>query len=74
MKIFKSPDSIFFDTDNPNVMEFKPVPTTTFPFPLHNLVHSESDYLLEYFKPVGGKTHPIFNNFGQSFFWVEQPF
>ena len=69
MKILKRPENMVFDTDNPDKMEFNP--TVKAPLtPLHHLTtQTDWDFLLEHFKPVAGKRHPIFNNFGNSYFY-----
>ena len=70
MKILKRPDNIIFDTENPNIMEFKP----TFPnllIPLsENILTNDYEYLKEFFQPQNNVTHPIFSNFGSSYFYI----
>lgn len=70
MKILKLPDHVIFDTDNPDKMEFKPSPIFI-ASSLHQVTsNTDWDFLSDHFKPVDGVGHPIFKDFGKSFFYV----
>lgn len=71
MKILKRPENVIYDTENPDKMEFNStridVDLTT---PLHHLTtKTDWDFLSEFFKPQGRIQHPIFNDFGNSFYY-----
>lgn len=69
MKILKRPENVIFDTENPDKMEFNPVPKSL-PNPLHHLTtKTDWDFLSEHFKPKEEIKHPIFNDFGNSYFY-----
>jgi len=67
MKIGKFPKGAIYDTDNPNYFEYVDTPNQ-YNVPLHHS-HNKTDieYLKQYFK----EDHPIFNNFGESYFYVQ---
>jgi len=69
MKILKRPENIVFDTENPDKMKFS-TNEKGLPTPLHYITtKSDFDFLSEYFKAKDGIKHPIFNNFGNSYFY-----
>lgn len=69
MKILKRPDNIVFDTENPDKMDFNPIPTHGLT-PLHQTIDkSEWDFLTQFFTEKKGFEHPIFRDFGQSYFY-----
>jgi len=69
MKILKKPENIIFDTDNPEKIEINSDHVKS-SIPLH---HSTSmtdwDFLSLYFKSKDENKHPIFMNFGESYFY-----
>lgn len=72
MKILKRPDGLIFDTENPNSIEFNPGPAGYgLPAPLHEITNMKSDweYLYDLFPKREGVPHPIFKDFGSSFFY-----
>ena len=69
MKILKKPDNIIFDTDKPDHMKFSRIP---FGLPESlNAVTTKTDYdfLSEHFRPNGNIVHPIFKDFGSSYYF-----
>ncbi|MFM9952381.1 MAG: hypothetical protein ACKV1O_30910 [Saprospiraceae bacterium] len=69
MKILKRPENIVFDTENPDKMDFTPMPTHGLT-PLHQtIVETEWDFLTQFFAGIAGYDHPIFKDFGQSYFY-----
>lgn len=69
MKILKRPDNIIFDTENPNIMEFKPTDLKR-AIPLSETSWKfEYDILKEFFPSQNNITHPIFSNFGSSYYY-----
>ena len=76
MKILKKPENVIYDTENPDVMEFNREKLYNLDF-LHNLSEkSTQEILSEYFKPYreiyckNSTPHPIFKDFGKSFFYI----
>ncbi len=70
MKILKKPDNIIFDTKNPNFFEFNPVPKSLPIIRLNEVsLKSDYDFLSENFSPRENILHPIFLNFGSSYFY-----
>ena len=69
MKILKKPDYIIFDTENPNTMEFDPSIKNS--LKLLSATNLETDWVFisENFKPIKNVVHPIFLNFGSSYFY-----
>ncbi|MEQ8548719.1 MAG: hypothetical protein RIC03_12455 [Cyclobacteriaceae bacterium] len=74
MKILKRPENILFDTDNPTKMEFSEInPLLTKTPQLHEVrtdPKTDYEFLSDHFKPILDKEHPIFRDFGHSFFYV----
>jgi hypothetical protein len=69
MKILKRPENVIFDTENPDKMEFKPIPKYL-PAPLSEItLKTDWEFLSVYFKQKEGIEHPIFNSFGSSYFY-----
>jgi len=69
MKILKRPENIVFDTENPDKMDFAPMPTQGLT-PLHQTIEqAEWDFLTQFFTGTAGCDHPIFKDFGQSYFY-----
>lgn len=70
MKILKKPENLIFDTENPEKTEFNLEPISI-PIPLHHSTDkTDWDFLSQYFKQNDGIEHPIFNNFGESYFFA----
>lgn len=69
MIIFKRPECIIFDTENPSKMEFNTTPKGLLT-PL-NALHQTGDweYLTEHFKAAKGIKHPVFNRFTHSYYF-----
>lgn len=69
MKILKRPDNIIFDTENPDKMKFTrqvhPCPTPLF----QKTTKTEHDFLSDHFRPHQSKEHPIFKDFGSSYYY-----
>jgi hypothetical protein len=71
MKIFKSPAGIVFDTEAPEKMTFDPgIKREQKTFLSFVISTSEYDFLSEYFKPINQVPHPIFSDFGNSYFYA----
>lgn len=69
MKILKRPDGLIFNTENPDVIEFNPSPKAL-PHPLHLItLKSDWEYLFDLFPKKEGFPHPIFKDFGSSYFY-----
>ncbi len=69
MKILKKPDFIIFDTENPDKMKFNRTPLGL-PQPLNAItMKTDYDFLSEHFRPKGDVVHPIFKNFGSSYYY-----
>ncbi len=69
MKILKRPDNIIFDTEKPNVMEFNPIPNFL-PQRLYEITQkSDFDFLYENFPPQNNIKHPVFKDFGTSYYY-----
>lgn len=70
MTILKRPDNIIFDTDTPNKLIFNPIPFNIL-VPLHDvlLTKSEYEFLKEYFFSIEDVEHPIFKDFGNSYYY-----
>jgi len=69
MKILKRPDNIIFDTENPNVMEFNLV-TSSLAHPLNEItLKSDWQYLTENFPAIENNLHPVFKDFGESYYY-----
>jgi len=73
MKIYKKPANLIFDTECPDQIMFNRAPVIM-PTPLHQVIatKSEWEFLSEYFAPKEEVQHPIFNDFGSSFFYCVQ--
>lgn len=70
MKILKRPDNIVFDTENTDQMEFNPLPYMHLT-PLHQIhVESDHEFLTKHFGRKKNSEHPIFTNFGNSYYYV----
>ena len=65
MKILKRPDNVIFDTDNPDSTESRLnlEPST----PLHHM-HDQSDW--DFLTDQFGTDHPVFQDFGRSYYYV----
>lgn len=67
MKILKRPANIVYDTENPDELTYGQethVPNLT---PLHHVINQTDDeFLRDHFE----ENHPIFNDFGSSYFYV----
>jgi restriction endonuclease S subunit len=74
MKILKKPDHIIFDTKNPSKMEFRDSSKNAICSSHLHQVRTDNktdhEYLSQYFHPIDLIPHPIFTNFGSSFFFV----
>ena len=69
MKILKKPDFIIFDTEKPDQMKFSRTPLGL-PQPLNAItMKTDHDFLSENFRPKGEIVHPIFKNFGSSYYY-----
>lgn len=69
MKILKRPENIVFDTENPFKMDFNSTPKGGIR-PLHEtIMQAEWDFLTQFFKGRAGFKHPIFRDFGNSYFY-----
>ena len=69
MKILKRPENIIFNTETPNLMEFNPIPLSL-PVPLNQVtLKTDYDFLSERFLPIENIQHPIFLNFGKSYYY-----
>jgi len=69
MKILKKPDFILFDTENPDRMKFSRTPLG-FPQPLNAItLKTDYEFLSEHFRPKGNTLHPIFKDFGSSYYY-----
>ena len=66
MKILKKPENTIFDTENPEKIELNFDPAIKSHTPLHHSTDkTDWDLLSEYIKTQ----HPIFDNFGESYFY-----
>ena len=69
MKILKKPENVIYDTENPDKMKFNRVPLGL-PTPLQDLTTKTIfDFLSEHFRPIKEFPHPIFKDFGSSYFY-----
>jgi len=69
MRILKNPDNLIFDTENSQKIEINSETIKTF-IPLHHSTNkTDWDFLSEHFKSNEEIKHPIFNNFGDSYFY-----
>jgi len=69
MRILKRPENLIFDTEDPDKMEFSSA-FETLPTPLHHVTtKTDWDFLSEHFKPKDKMQHPIFYDFGNSYFY-----
>lgn len=70
MKIIKRPDHIVFDTENPDNMEFNPIPYRKLTALHQNTLKSDHAFLKEHFTSKNNIVHPIFINFSNSYYYV----
>lgn len=69
MKILKRPNGIIFDNLNLEKKEYNPYSGFGNPIPLHHF-HEKTDF--EFLSDHFPKDHSIFNNFGNSYFYIIQ--
>lgn len=67
MKILKRPVNLIYDTEKPYSFEYGSESSSADLVPLHH-VTDQHDY--EFLKGHFKETHPIFNDFGSSYFYV----
>lgn len=69
MRILKKPENVIFDTENPEKVEINSEVIKN-PIPLHHSTNvTDWDFLSEHFKSKDEIKHPIFNHFGESYFY-----
>lgn len=72
MKILKRPENLIFDTENPDHIEFnrKTIKTKVQTALHQNIESSEFEYLNRCFKRGEKTQHPIFKDFGLSYYSI----